>query len=622
MKSPTLNIPNRWTTLGACVMCLAASAWAQTPSPQPPSPDDTFHLRKGDIVLFLGDQAVTSKFYGQIFNEDMKVRYPDMVMRDGVLAKNFDSPNLKFFCGGAAHETVEQAVNSLQDDLLTFHPTVAVICYGQADWSKDPTKYEPNLRKLVKALRKANVLVTVMTPPVITKKDNPKKDAMIEALGKFAESARKIAMEENVGLAEAFTPTKTAVTKNNWVTSDDGINPNWGAMRAMADAVEDAWGMGKTLATGDLPRRRPWPKEYQPNSTQPAVVDPRKKPPAGPVRVQEWVNITGNVGWGRWGQGGVTTVAAFPGGIGVIAGVSESGWYYSTNGDQNWQRLGGKLEIKHRPYQIVFDPKEPSLFWVAGWSPAPATPADPKAPPVQPALSIYKTTDCGKTFEAVGKLTGVAGFNVDFSDTERKTMLAGMYDQPRNVQRSLDGGVTWQNIGASLPDKTGNSADVVMLDPVTYLVGVSASKLDKVTGIWRTEDGGKTWKKVCEQGPVGRPLIASDGTLYWGRMWSQGIVRSIDNGKTWQDIEGPAKKTPIEFGGGKLMSFAGDRLQISADSGKTWKAWGPTIPFSAVALSYSSGRNCIYSWWSSGDRKVDNAIWRLDLPDDIDSMFK
>ena len=148
-----------------------SGVWAQS---QPVKPEDALYLHKGDTVLFLGDQNITSKFYQQIYVEEMKSRYPELVMRDGVVVKSMDGPNLKFNCGSVESESVDLGLSSIDERLLTYKPTVAVLCYGQSDWTQDPEKFAASLRKMVRALRKANVEVLLMTSPTITKADNPK----------------------------------------------------------------------------------------------------------------------------------------------------------------------------------------------------------------------------------------------------------------------------------------------------------------------------------------------------------------------------------------------------------------------------------------------------------------
>src|SRR5262245_20484686 len=91
----------------------------------------------------------------------------------------------------------------------------------------------------------------------------------------------------------------------------------------------------------------------------PAV--PQADPPA-------WVNVTNNIGGETWGYAGVTYMAAVPNSDVVIAGVSERGLWSTTDKGVTWKKLGAddKEPIKHRPHQIVFDPKDSSTFWVSG----------------------------------------------------------------------------------------------------------------------------------------------------------------------------------------------------------------------------------------------------------------
>src|SRR6266576_1434164 len=79
----------------------------------------------------------------------------------------------------------------------------------------------------------------------------------------------------------------------------------------------------------------------------------------------EWVNVTSNVGGETWGAYGVTYAKAVPNSQRVIAGVSERGLWVTSDGGATWSQLGNG-EIKHRPGRIVFDPKNPDVFWVSG----------------------------------------------------------------------------------------------------------------------------------------------------------------------------------------------------------------------------------------------------------------
>lgn len=74
-----------------------------------------------------------------------------------------------------------------------------------------------------------------------------------------------------------------------------------------------------------------------------------------------WKNVTSNVGGETWGYAGVTLLAAVPDRDEILAGVSEQGLWSSVDGGATWKKLGGP-EIKHRPHQILFDPKRKCFY--------------------------------------------------------------------------------------------------------------------------------------------------------------------------------------------------------------------------------------------------------------------
>ena len=188
----------------------------------------------------------------------------------------------------------------------------------------------------------------------------------------------------------------------------------------------------------------------------------------------EWVDVTNNVGGEKWGAYGVHYMKAVPGSEAVIAGVSECGLWLTNDGGATWKKLGG-AEIKNRPGRIVFDPKDPSVFWVSGcYGDAP-----------------FKTEDGGKTFKRLGKLAHADGVDVDFGDPERKTLLLGLHEQSQSLQLSTDGGQSWKKIGDKLPADSNHSSDPVILDSKTFLVNTAGWKQKATLGIYRTEDAGR-----------------------------------------------------------------------------------------------------------------------------------
>jgi photosystem II stability/assembly factor-like uncharacterized protein len=317
----------------------------------------------------------------------------------------------------------------------------------------------------------------------------------------------------------------------------------------------------------------------------------------GDVSAAGWANVTGNVGGATWGAYGVTYMHAVPDSHEVIAGVSERGLWITGNRGETCRKLGGE-EMKFRPGRIVFDPKRPSVFWVSGcYGDAP-----------------FKTEDQGKTFQRLGKLAHADGVAVDFTDPQRKTLLLGLHEQSQALQLSIDGGNTWSNIGDRLPADSNHSTDPIILDSKTFLINTAGWKPKATLGIYRTEDGGQTWAQVSTYGPQGPALVASDGAIYWQRVWGGGLLKSTDRGKTWKQISQVVKDNPIELPGGRLAGLADRQVLVSADGGLTWAKLGPPAPVKPNGITYSEKGRCFYAWRLSDNLKRElQSIVRLDV---------
>lgn len=311
-----------------------------------------------------------------------------------------------------------------------------------------------------------------------------------------------------------------------------------------------------------------------------------------------WVNVTHNVGGDKWGFAGVTVMAAVPGSDEILAGVSEQGIWSSTDGGKTWNKLAGdKDSIKNRPYQILFDPQDPKIFWESG----------------NHGPGIFKTTDGGKSFVPIGAISDVDGIGVDFADPARKIIVAGHHDQERSTDKSSDAGKTWEKIGRKLPEKTNISDEVILLDAKTYIVNAAGWKQGLSWGIFRTEDGGNAWAKVADFGPDGPPLVASDGAIYWQALWDAGLIKSSDKGKTWQMLPGSIKSNPIEMAPGKLVAPVGSQLHVSVNGGTTWEKFADPLPFKPSGLVWCAKTSSLYAWRSTESRE-ENVIIKWEVP--------
>ena len=120
------------------------------------------------------------------------------------------------------------------------------------------------------------------------------------------------------------------------------------------------------------------------------------------------------------------------------------------------------------------------------------------------------------------------------------------------VWKTSDGGTEWKPIFDDEPVSSIGSIAVAPSDPNVVYVGTGEANIrgnvEVGNGIYKSVDGGKTWKHVWKQeGQIGtmivhprNPNIAFAAVLghAFGPNPERGIYRTTDGGKTWQKVLG------------------------------------------------------------------------------------
>jgi hypothetical protein len=317
----------------------------------------------------------------------------------------------------------------------------------------------------------------------------------------------------------------------------------------------------------------------------------------------EWTNATGNLANMPSECGNLTLVSAKPGSDMVIAGVALHGLFATHDGGSSWSSLGsgeGSDQIINRPSVIIYDPDHAETFWESG---------------IYNGGGVYRTTDSGTTFKQLGTIFHIDILSIDFTDPERKTLLAGGHEHRQLINRSTDGGENWENVGLNLPSEANYSSAPMALDGQTHLVGCCGNS-DGVCGIWRTTNGGADWAQVSDLPATLAPLRASDGALYWSLDSKRGIGASSDQGETWTQADGPGDgritAPPIELPDGRLVTVGSDHLLISSDRAKSWKYLAQRLPYDAnqaKGVTYSAQTKTLFVWnWDCGMVVLPDAI--------------
>jgi photosystem II stability/assembly factor-like uncharacterized protein len=241
----------------------------------------------------------------------------------------------------------------------------------------------------------------------------------------------------------------------------------------------------------------------------------------------------------------------------LLAGVEPAGLFVSEDGGRSFAHLAGLRDHPSRPewqpgggglilHSLVLDPSDENRIWV-GIS----------------AAGVFHSADGGRTWEARNR-----GTRADFLPEGQNypehgqcvhsiVMAPGMRDRlyQQNhcgMYRSDDGGRHWTSIEGGLPSSFGFPAAAHPRDPnVLYLVplnGDIAGRFvpDAKAAVWRTRDGGETWRDLRNGLPqenafigVLRQALATDSLepagVYFGTS-SGTLYASADEGESWTCI--------------------------------------------------------------------------------------
>lgn len=269
------------------------------------------------------------------------------------------------------------------------------------------------------------------------------------------------------------------------------------------------------------------------------------------------------------------------------------GMWRSDDAGETWRHIG--LERTASIAAIAIDPSNPQRVFVAALG-------DPYKP--GPDRGIYRTTDGGATWQKVlytDENTGASSIAIDPADP--KVLFAGMWQGQRTpyhltsggpsdgVYASTDGGDHWTRLrGNGLP--SGVTGRIAIAFAPSDAKRVYALIESSHGTLWRSDDGGKTWKLVNTSHAINqRPFYFTSLTVDpkdADRVYfpSVDLYETDDSGAHVHEV-----KRPPGFGDdhqlwvdpsdpARFAVAADDGVAVSVDEGRTL-TWKP-MPISQV----------------------------------------
>jgi photosystem II stability/assembly factor-like uncharacterized protein len=247
-----------------------------------------------------------------------------------------------------------------------------------------------------------------------------------------------------------------------------------------------------------------------------------------------------------------------------------------------------------------------------GW----ATTADANEPTRLASFSLDGTagwTVDGKTwsrFQDLGRNWDYG--SIDWGSNTPRTIIAAKHETqpPGEVYVTSDGGAGWTQLSIHLQESRGKVSMIGAMGDGTFIYGIG-------DGIYRSTDGGKTWRNVAAAVPLTRIPVLFQGAHYLGT--TNGLVVSRDQGATWLAQGGSVDIWQGPFFGrdARAMVVVGKNgVFRTRDAGQSWTRIADLKEKEAGFVFTPNWFGC-YAWDPVHDvlyaSSMGNPVYRLEL---------
>ncbi|MGB8340567.1 MAG: hypothetical protein WCE51_03170 [Chthoniobacterales bacterium] len=265
-----------------------------------------------------------------------------------------------------------------------------------------------------------------------------------------------------------------------------------------------------------------------------------------------------------------------------------NGLYKSTDAGKTWTHLG--LRHGQQIAQVAVDPRNPDHLLVA-------VAGHPYGPNEE--RGIFLSTDGGKTLQkTLYKDENTGGNDVQIDPQNPQIVYASLWEAREGpwenaewrganggIFKSSDGGKTWKQLRGGLPDDITQANLAIAPSAPRQLFAAVATP--KTVQLYRSDDAGENWRAATsDERPIGRigggdlPVVRFDPQNP-RVVYSASVVcwKSTDGGKTWDGWRGAPggddyQNVWINPNDSKIVMLGSDQgAIITVNGGATWSSW-------------------------------------------------
>jgi len=245
------------------------------------------------------------------------------------------------------------------------------------------------------------------------------------------------------------------------------------------------------------------------------------------------------------------------------------------------------------------------------------------------AGGVWKTTDGGLNWKPVfdktkGASPSIGAIAVSESDPNviyvgtGEACIRGNIVGGNGVYKSIDAGATWKFVGLRNTHAIGRLIVNPRNPDIAFVAALGHPFADnEERGIFRTQDGGKTWQKVlykdAKTGGIDVVFDPTNANILYAALWQarrtpwsldsggpgSGLYKSVDGGSTWKELKGHGLPEAVIGRIGVTVSGANPNrvwavveadkggIYRSDDSGETWRLMTDDHRFRQRAWYYS-----------------------------------